>query len=217
VAISSSTFYRCLPYATTIVRPHGGIVINLLLLSSALGLELLYLALFIVTIKRPPFRFWPPPSARSWQFFVAWTIAALVAVDFLFLGLLDYESFILPGFWARLPIALAFFIPGGVIGSWAWITLPFRVTIGLGDRLITAGPYRYSRNPQYIGDSLHIVGYFFLTNSWMVGVLGLVGVTLNLLAPLTEEPWLEQRFGGEYLEYKQRVPRFIGRPKSDAA
>jgi protein-S-isoprenylcysteine O-methyltransferase Ste14 len=48
-----------------------------------------------------------------------------------------------------------------------------------------------------------------LTNSWMVWVIGTLGVILNILAPLTEEPWLEERFGDEYREYKARVPRFI--------
>jgi protein-S-isoprenylcysteine O-methyltransferase Ste14 len=188
---------------------------NLLLFLSALALELLYLALFVLTIKRPSFRFWPPPSARSWQFLAAWIIALLVGIIFLFLGFLDFESFILPPFWSRLPVALAISIPGVIIGSWASAVFPFRATLGLGDKLITAGPYRYSRNPQYICDSLQIIAYFWLTNSWMVGVLGMLGVTLNLLAPFTEEPWLEERFGASYLEYRRRVPRFIGCGKGD--
>jgi protein-S-isoprenylcysteine O-methyltransferase Ste14 len=191
-------------------------MIYLFFFSSALVLEILYLGLFIFTIKRPPFRFWPPPSSRSWQFFAAWIMAALVGVEFGFLGFLDFDSFILPSLQPRFPMAIGFFVIGGVIGTWAFIAFPFRATIGLSDRLITTGPYRYSRNPQYIGDSLLIVGYFVLSNSWMVGVLGLLGVTLNLLAPFTEEPWLEARFGAQYLEYKRQVARFVGRRKRDA-
>ncbi len=140
-------------------------------------------------------------------------MAALVVIEFGFLGLIDYNSSILPGLRARLPIAIAFFVVGGTIGTWAFIAFPFRATIGLGDRLITSGPYRYSRNPQYISDDLNIIGYFVLANSWMVGIVGLLGVMLNLLTPFTEEPWLEARFGAEYLEYKCRVARFIGRRK----
>ena len=81
----------------------------------------------------------------------------------------------------------------------------------VGDRLIIRGPYLYSRNPQYIGDSLTILGFIVLTNSWMVAVVGFLGIFLNYLAPLTEEPWLAERFGEAYLDYKARVPRFIGR------
>jgi protein-S-isoprenylcysteine O-methyltransferase Ste14 len=188
-------------------------MIRLIFFSSALALEIVYLGLFVATIKRPPFRFWPPPSARSWQFFAAWIIGALVVVEFGFLGLLDYDSFVLPGLLARLTIAIVFFVVGGIIGTWAFFAFPFRATIGLGDRLITTGAYRYSRNPQYIGDSILIIGYFIISNSWMVGIVGLLGVMLNVLAPFTEEPWLEARFGAEYLEYKGRVTRFSGRRK----
>lgn len=100
---------------------------------------------------------------------------------------------------------------GSAIGTWAFVSFTLRTTIGLGDKLITRGAYKYSRNPQYVGDSLNIVGYIVLTNSWRVAVVGVLGVVLNLMAPFTEEPWLEARFGEAYVAYKRRVPRFIGR------
>ncbi len=188
---------------------------RIIFFSSSLVLEVVYLGLFIATIKRPPFRFWPPPCARSWQFFASWIMACLVLVGFAFLGVLDYDSFILAGLRQRLPFAIAIFGVGCAIGGWGSFRFPLKATIGLGDRLITAGAYRYSRNPQYIGDSLLIVGYFVLSNSWMVGMVGLLGVVLNLLAPFTEEPWLEMRFRAQYLEYKKHVPRFVGLRKGD--
>lgn len=55
-------------------------------------LELIYVALFVLTIKLPGFRFWPPPQARSWQFFCSWLAASLVMLNFLVLGLLDFDS-----------------------------------------------------------------------------------------------------------------------------
>lgn len=121
-------------------------------------MEIVYLGLFVITIKRSPFRFWPPPSARSWQFFAAWIMACLVLVDFAFLGLLDFDSFILSGLQARLPIAIAIFVVGCAVGGWGSFRFPLKATIGFGDRLITTGAYRYTRNPQYIGDSLNIIG-----------------------------------------------------------
>jgi protein-S-isoprenylcysteine O-methyltransferase Ste14 len=182
----------------------------LVLFSLTLTLEFIYLLLFILTIRLPGFRFWPPPSHRSWQFFFSWFIAGLVAANFLFIGLLDFDSFFLPHLRSRLPFALAFFFFGFIIGSWAFSVFGLRATIGLGDKLLAKGPYRYSRNPQYIGDSLHIIGYMIFTNSWMVWVIGILGVLLNALAPFTEESWLEERFGTAYLEYKRKTPRFIG-------
>ena len=176
----------------------------------ALMLELFYILMFILTIKLPGFRFWPPPSHRSWQFFASWITASLVAVFFLFLGTLDFDSFVFHQ-WARFPVVLGLFTCTSIIGTWAFLTFGLRATIGLGDELITTGPYRYSRNPQYMSDSVSIFAYIVFTNSVMVLILGSLGIILNILAPFTEEPWLEERFGASYLEYRRRVPRFIGR------
>lgn len=180
-------------------------------------LELVYVILFVLTIKLPGFRFWPPPKARSWQFFFSWFIAGLVVVNFLVIGLLDFDSFVLFSFRQRLPYAISIFVFGSLIGTWAFVTFGLKNVIGMDDGLVTGGPYRYSRNPQYIGDSLNIIGYMVLTNSWMILVIGILGVLLNLLAPYTEEPWLEERYGDSYREYKRRVPRFIGKVKKDDA
>jgi protein-S-isoprenylcysteine O-methyltransferase Ste14 len=185
--------------------------------SLSLALELFYILMFIITIRLPDFRFWPPPSHKSWQFFVAWFVAGVVAVNFLFLGLLDFDSFILPHFWLRLPFAFFLFLLAMVLGIWVYAVFPFRATIGLGNKLITNGPYRYSRNPQYICDSLSIIGFMILTNSWMVWVVGILGVILNILAPFTEEPWLKARFGDAYMKYESRVPRFIRLGRRDNA
>jgi protein-S-isoprenylcysteine O-methyltransferase Ste14 len=184
-----------------------------ILFFTALLFELVYILLFALTIWRPPFRFWPPPSARSWQFFAAWLMASLVFVNFFFVGILDLDSAFLPDIPARFPAALICFISGTALGMWGGMFFGARATMGLGTRLVTRGPYRYTRNPQYIGDCLNALGYMILTNSWLACIIGLLGILLNLMAPLTEEPWLAQRFGQEYLDYQRRVPRWIGRRK----
>ncbi len=173
------------------------------------------MALFVLTIKLPGFRFWPPPKARSWQFFFSWLVAGLVVVNFLVIGLLDFDSFVLFSLKQRLPYAIGILVLGLLIGSWAFVTFGLKNLIGIEDKLVTGGPYRYTRNPQYIGDSLNIIGYMVLTNSWMILVIGVLGVVLNLLAPYTEEPWLDERYGERYREYKCRVPRFIGRIRKE--
>jgi protein-S-isoprenylcysteine O-methyltransferase Ste14 len=183
--------------------------LTLLLFLTALLFELIYILLFALTIRLPGFRFWPPPSARSWQFFSAWLMASIVAVNFFFLGLLDFDSAFLPGLQIRFPVAMILFATGLGLGTWAGSVFGFRAVLGLGNRLVTCGPYRYTRNPQHISDGLLALSYMILTNSWMVGIIGVLGVILNLMAPFTEEPWLEERFGDNYLEYKRRVPRFI--------
>jgi len=185
--------------------------ISLILFWVTLALELIYLVLFILTIRLSNFRFWPPPKPRSWQFFSAWLIASIVVINGFFLGLLDFDSFILPHLRQRLLFAIGFIVIGSAIGGWAWSSFGLRNTIGVGYKLITHGPYRYSRNPQYIADSLGAIGYMIFSNSWMVVIIGWLGILLNYLAPVTEELWLEERYGEEYRQYKHRVPRFIGR------
>ena len=189
--------------------------ITQILFSVTVILELIYVALFVLTIKLPGFRFWPPPKARSWQFFFSWLVASLVMVNFLFIGLLDFDSFVLSPLMQRLPLAIIIFVMGSLIGGWAFFVFGLKNTIGVDDKLVTGGPYRFTRNPQYIGDSLNIIGYMVLTNSEMIWIIGVLGVILNLLAPYTEEPWLEERYGERYRVYKRRVPRFIGKVKKE--
>lgn len=180
---------------------------------TAIIIEIIYILLFVLTIRIARFRFWPPPSAYSWQFLFAWLMVGVVGLCALVLGFLDLDSGFLPGFKARLPIAGMFCVIGGCVGGWGNLALGMRGTLGLGNKLIVNGPYRYTRNPQYIGDSFGILGLMLLMNSWMVWIIGILALVLNYLAPFTEEPWLEDQYGDCYREYKQRVPRFIGRNK----
>jgi protein-S-isoprenylcysteine O-methyltransferase Ste14 len=184
-----------------------------ILFATAVFLELIYILLFILTVKLPRFRFWPPPSSRSWQFILAWLMVGVVGMCGIWLGLLDLDSAFLFDFRIRLPLAGIFFVFGNAIGGWGNLALGMRGTLGLGNRLIVKGAYQYTRNPQYLGDSLIIFGFMLLTNSWMVWIIGILALALNILAPYTEEPWLEEQYGDSYLEYKRRVPRFVGRCK----
>jgi protein-S-isoprenylcysteine O-methyltransferase Ste14 len=79
------------------------------------------------------------------------------------------------------------------------------------DKLTTAGPYRWSRNPQYVGWLLFLLG-FSLTDwsPWCLAVLVVVGISLHLLI-LIEEEHLRRVFGDPYKEYCRRVSRYLGR------
>ena len=77
-------------------------------------------------------------------------------------------------------------------------------------RLITSGPFAYSRNPMVSGVILAITGLGFLVDSYGFIAIGLT-IPLAYLAFIksVEEKELEVRFGQEYLEYKTRVPFII--------
>jgi protein-S-isoprenylcysteine O-methyltransferase Ste14 len=76
--------------------------------------------------------------------------------------------------------------------------------------LITAGPYRYSRNPLYLSAALLYAGlalWFGLLWSLLLLPAALIAVRFHVIAK--EETYLERRFGREYLDYKTRVRRWL--------
>ena len=76
--------------------------------------------------------------------------------------------------------------------------------------LSTAGLYRRSRNPQYVGWYLFLLGFALTDWSWWcLGALTASAVGLHLLV-LVEEEHLLRSFGEEYAEFRQRVPRYFG-------
>ena len=77
-------------------------------------------------------------------------------------------------------------------------------------KLVTGGPFAYSRNPMVSGVVLFISGLGVLLNSFSFIAVGLVIPLLYLIdIKFIEEKELEARFGQEYLEYKKRVPFLI--------
>jgi len=80
------------------------------------------------------------------------------------------------------------------------------------DRLVCEGVFAHSRNPLYVGNFLIVTGLLIIWNSpWAyVVVLGVVGASF-LSIVRAEEQFLTKRFGAEYLDYCERVPRFIPR------
>ena len=76
--------------------------------------------------------------------------------------------------------------------------------------LTATGVYRWSRNPQYVGWLLFLLG--FVLNEWSLWALlalVLVAISLHLLV-LVEEEHLRFRLGDEFTEFCQKTPRYIG-------
>ncbi|MCS7164811.1 MAG: isoprenylcysteine carboxylmethyltransferase family protein [Candidatus Calescibacterium sp.] len=84
--------------------------------------------------------------------------------------------------------------------------------------LVTAGPYKYTRNPVYIANTL-------IASGLAIFALGGYGLVISIMSTLivailyisfynffvipAEEKFLEEKFGQDYLNYKKQVPRWL--------
>jgi protein-S-isoprenylcysteine O-methyltransferase Ste14 len=76
--------------------------------------------------------------------------------------------------------------------------------------LLVSGPYRWTRNPIYLGFVIFYVGVTFWINSiWPLLLLPIVLLVVTRYVIAREERYLERRFGADYLRYKARVRRWI--------
>jgi len=81
-------------------------------------------------------------------------------------------------------------------------------------RLVTNGPFSRVRNPLYLGNILIYLGLSIMANAWLPWIALVVVVWFVFQYALIvslEEEFLKQKFGGEYLAYMKRVPRFLPR------
>jgi protein-S-isoprenylcysteine O-methyltransferase Ste14 len=76
--------------------------------------------------------------------------------------------------------------------------------------LATDGPYRYSRNPAYLGMAITYVGIALAAEApWVLVMLAPATLVIQYGVIHREERYLERLFGDEYLSYKQRTRRWI--------
>ncbi len=105
-------------------------------------------------------------------------------------------------------------IAGLLLTAWALATLHHHDTTIMPDqpavRLVTDGPYRYRRNPIYLGEVLMMFGAAELTKNIWFGALALVfAIVVTVLQIIPEERHLEARFGDQWRDYVARTRRWI--------
>lgn len=100
-----------------------------------------------------------------------------------------------------------------------WCILAF-ATLGKGTpmpldpprRLVIRGPYRFLRNPMYLGAGLALGGAALFYESWpLLGYSTLFLIATHLLVMFYEEPTLRRKFGPDYEAYCRRVRRWLPR------
>jgi protein-S-isoprenylcysteine O-methyltransferase Ste14 len=170
-------------------------------------------ATLLATLVVPGVQIWPPPGRDTWQYRLTWMLFGGACAGFLVVGGLDAGSLGLNqwlGEAGTLIIGSTLFMWGTTIASYAMGYLGLRGCLGLEAELVTEGPFAVSRNPGYVGDLILMAGYVILTDSRLAGLVAAGAALWFLVAPLAEEPWLEEQYGDAYRRYKERHPRFPG-------
>jgi len=77
------------------------------------------------------------------------------------------------------------------------------------EKIISRGPYRFTRNPMYLGHLIFLLGLALTFRSWFALVI-LGGRALWFhRRVLQDEARLEKIFGAEYAAYRVQVRRWI--------
>lgn len=76
--------------------------------------------------------------------------------------------------------------------------------------LVSDGPFRFSRNPLYVGLHLVLFGLvLILDTAWGLAVLLVLLAVIHFGVILPEERYLEARFGGAYKRYRATIRRYL--------
>ncbi|MGH9395438.1 MAG: methyltransferase family protein [Terriglobia bacterium] len=81
------------------------------------------------------------------------------------------------------------------------------------ETLATGGPFRYTRNPLYLGSFILGAGFMIAGASWILGV-AFVSLFLLVYIPVMqrEEAFLRRQFGASFEVYAGRVPLLLPIP-----
>jgi protein-S-isoprenylcysteine O-methyltransferase Ste14 len=141
-----------------------------------------------------------------------------------FVGLWVWAALSLERLDARLGVELpSSFVPvGWVLGASGALvaasSVVLFVTRGRGTpalfdsprEFVASGPYRYVRNPMYIGGLAVLLGTGLVMRSPAIALLSLVFAALaHAVVVWHEEPRLERLFGDSYRAYKRSVRRWV--------
>ena len=154
-------------------------------------------------LPHPGVRF-PPPTVFVVAFFAGWLLHR------------EWPIPLVPGGrrpigvgagWALVAIGLGF-------TAWGLVTF-FRHRTAImphqpASRLVDGGPYRYSRNPMYVGMTTAYLGGVLVTNMlWPLLLLPLSLAALTIFVIRREERYLGDAFGDEYAAYRSRTRRWL--------
>jgi len=140
----------------------------------------------------------------SWfNLFIPLSVAAhfVVPIDILFRSSWRYLSLVLIGAGITLNLAASSTLRN------SHTPVDFKQ---IPAKIVETGPFRYSRNPIYLGGLILLIGVAISLGSLVSFVFPvLLFLILQFLYIPVEEKEMEQIFGNHYIEYKRKVRRWI--------
>ena len=141
---------------------------------------------------------------------LAWGLAVVAGFALNWLVPLPFLPAGFPAGWLG---AMVFVLALGLF-AWAILTITRagsnvptnRPTISI----VESGPYRFTRNPIYLGMFLGLIGLAIaFDNLWLLLMLVPFALVIRYGVVAREEAYLERRFGDVYLGYRLRVRRWL--------
>ena len=114
--------------------------------------------------------------------------------------------------WIVVAIGAAIGLP--CVWQFAWRGLGTPAPFDPPRRLVISGPYRFVRNPMYLGMGTALIGegiVFPKITTLMLTMVIVLAVAVSAFIMLYEEPTLRRLFDGDYENYCRNVRRWIPR------
>ena len=160
-----------------------------------------------------------------WRHLISVLIAPVTMTLLIPALILDWPHVHLPDYGSPLVAGLAavggLLIAGG-LGLLVWTVLLFdregKGTLGVGKvlgepvHLVVQGPYRHVRNPMISGVlAILLAEAAVAASGWLLLWFAIFFACLATFIPFWEEPHLAQRYGSDYVNYRENVPAWIPR------
>jgi len=141
---------------------------------------------------------------------LAWGLAVIAGLALNWLVPLPFLPVDLPAGWLGAMV----FILALALVAWAIVTITragSNVPTNLPTTTIVAsGPYRFTRNPIYLGMFLGLIGLAIaFDNLWLLMMLVPFALVIRYGVVAREETYLERKFGDVYRRYHTRVRRWL--------
>lgn len=108
-------------------------------------------------------------------------------------------------------------IIGDIIFALAVFTMQDNWRAGIAEndktQIITNGIYKFSRNPAFLGFDCVYIGFVLMFFNLPLLLFSIAAITMLHLQIIQEEQYLAKAFGDNYINYKNKVYRYLGRKK----